>query len=156
MDLCMHTYLSFAYALFVKVWISSSELVHAIWSQAQVLQKDSTNLRQLHQYSQNSCSSTSTLHVLQNDLLCAVLQTPNTFGSGMWKYIRIIVLTLHAYGIIAKSFRVNELDYASSLLQSTELTANSSVHRFGTVAILCNYTPLFTCMQTFICRHQWY
>ena len=71
-------------------------------------------------------------------MTCSVqfLQTSNTYGSGMKVAIYAYLLTLHMHGIIANRYIVNELEYASNLLQSTELTANSSVHRFGTCYIV--------------------
>lgn len=51
------------------------------------------------------------------------------------KYVAICIFIDPTYGI-AKMYTVNELEYASNLLQSTELTANSSVHRFETSYIV--------------------
>jgi len=87
---------------------------------------------------------------------CSVeyLHLPNSYGSGMKQLYAYFVN--NAYGIIAKRHIVSELEYASNLLQSTELTANSSVLRFVTIcSCIVELFVLVFCLQGFFCRYQW-
>ena len=59
------------------------------------------------------------------------LQTLKTYGSGMKGIAYIVVDTvMYMHLHVANRFMVNELEYASSLLQFTELSASSTVNRF--------------------------